>query len=204
MRPLACALALSLLSCGGSDPGPGNGTTTVHGSTGGASIVSAADAQAFVLAGSGSAPDGVIVLISDKAGVCAAAAADHFLPNSGRLALVLYPVQGAVAPGSYAIGSGGNGSASSPFGVFAFLLARDGTCSQNNELGGRAFSGSITLSSIGASGVAGTFTLTMGPLSSQSGSDAVTGTFSAGGCALGSVAMQHLFDDGGDMNGCGQ
>ncbi len=124
-----------------------------------ASLAAVAEAAAFVHGPSGS-PDGVVVMLSNQAGLCTSAKAGKALHGSTLFTAFVYPVGGSVF-GTHAIGSGGDGSGSSPYGVDAALIEMDASCQWDNLPGGRAQTGSIHFDAIGAGRVAGSFSLTM-------------------------------------------
>jgi hypothetical protein len=109
-------------------------------------------------------PTSPFVLITSYAGVCASltASANNVKANSSGL---LFDFTKAVAAGVY----------NAPADVDVQYTAYDSTC--NSPYGESAASGTVTITSVSASDVVGTFNLVMGT------SDTITGSFTAATCA---------------------
>jgi hypothetical protein len=157
-------------STGGSSGAPTttNGTATLSGSVQGHTF-SPADAAAGI---SGME---VAVYISNHSGICADQTGQNVNePNDERIQLTLNNLESgndvALTTGTYTVGSGTTGLnvAVGQFGV------RDATCAPSFET--MVTAGTVTLSSLTTSMVAGTYSLNFG-------SDQVTGSFSASDCA---------------------
>jgi hypothetical protein len=169
---LGIACTAALLACGGgSSSNPA--AAAVSGTLGG-EPVAATDAIALQGPSSGLAPYSAWIILTNLPGFCAVEQGHHNPPNAQELTLEVFEYVGALGPGTYGIGS-----SSSQLGEAAFS-ATDASCNPtaaSASLGvGLAASGTITLSSVSATEITGSFDLTFSP------SNHITGTFSAPVC----------------------
>jgi hypothetical protein len=143
----------------------------VSGTIGGDSVV-ATDAIALQGPSSGLIPNSAEIILTNLSSFCAVEQGHHNPPNAQELTLSVFEYVGSLGPGTYGIGS-----SSSELGEATFS-ATDTNCNPTAASAGvgLATSGTITLSSVSATEIAGSFDLTF------SGGDHLTGTFSAPVC----------------------
>jgi hypothetical protein len=166
---------LTALACGGT-PGAG-GTATVVGTVGGMEVP-ATDAIAIVgpLVDTfgGFTQPGVAVVISNKSDLCSVVESNANPPNSAELILIV-GTPGAVAPGTYPTLTTAPPSETTNNALVTYEVA-DAACHVKMPHGSR--SGTVVLSTVSSTTVAGSFDVTL-----DSG-DKLSGTFRAPVCGM--------------------
>jgi hypothetical protein len=168
----ACAVCIpaTVAACSSSSSGSsfGPGDATVSGTIQGATVPASDVVGLYYVAtfdgGVSQAQAGVIV--TNVANACGVLQAHGNPPNATSLELVVSALGSSVATGNYAIVPQG-------YGASASYATVDGNCNPSFVDG--ATGGSITLTTVSGSTIAGTFDLTFG-------SDHLTGSFSAPIC----------------------
>jgi len=159
------SILAALPACSSSSGGGGNGTASVTGTIQGATVP-AGDAVGLDSVASGSSEAAVGAIITNVASACSVLQDHGNPPGATALVVAVSAMGGSVATGTYSIVSQG-------FGATASYTTEDTTC--NTSFSENASSGSVTLTTVSGSTVAGTFDVTFG-------SDHLTGSFSAPIC----------------------
>ena len=190
-------VAAALVACGGSTAsGGGGGTGTVSGAVSGTSFTPVSAFAAFQAAGSSTncevSPDGgsvctassssgqalLIALTNQAAGSCSALVADitskqePSIANLDALALIVANEAADLTPGTYPVVTTGNPTSGS-LGEFQTTTATCGVGVSQQSTGG-----SVTLTSVSASAVAGSYSVTFGT------EGTLSGTFNVDICAI--------------------
>ncbi len=160
------SILAALPACSSSSGGGGDGTASVTGTIQGAAIP-ASDAVGLSSVASGSSEAAVGAIITNIASACSVLQDHGNPPSATALVVAVSAMGGSVATGTYGIVSQG-------FGATASYATEDATC--NTSFSESASSGSVTLTTVSGSTVAGTFDLTFG-------GDHLTGSFSAPVCS---------------------
>lgn len=174
------ALAIASTACGGSSGSSGStGSGTVSGSAGGLSIPSVVDARSFYSpsanCGASNGSPGVsfiLVGLSSKSNSCDVVNTRKVIPSETDLTLTLLqtwvsttatpPTSNPVlAAGTYSIGNTANDANGFSTHVGATLNFVDATCSNAGAKTLAATAGTITLTSVSAAGIKGSYTLTI-------------------------------------------
>jgi hypothetical protein len=121
----------------------------------------------------GKSESAVGVIVTNIAGACSALQTHDNPANAITLTIEVTAAGTRVAPGAYSVVPSG-------FGASAGYAADDSNC--NETASARASSGTVTLTTVTASQVTGSFSLTF------DGTDMVTGTFSAPICTYSNEA----------------
>jgi hypothetical protein len=181
-RSIAC-LAISVsTACGGS--ASGGGSATANGSAGGISIGTVAEAVSITYNGpdcsnASQQQNGVAILLYSTGGHCAAVQAGSTQPQGNALGLVVENVASSspsgIGPGTYNVQLVSNPLA---LGV-VYVLGANGSCT-NFFLSG---SGTITLTSVSGSGMAGSYNLTFVDRQGNP-NGAISGNFTTSNCAI--------------------
>jgi hypothetical protein len=159
------AVAIAAAACSSSSGG-GTGTASVTGTIQGAAVP-ASDTVGLSSVASGGSEAAVGAIITNIAGACGVLQSHGNPPSATALIVAVTAMGGSVATGTYGVVSQG-------FGASASYATEDTSC--NTSFSENASSGSVTLTTVSASTVAGTFDLTFG-------SDHLTGSFSAPICS---------------------
>ena len=175
---LSAVCALGIVACGGATSGPGGGSSTVNGTVAGGQKVPTNDAIGVVstqtqTVGTSTVTTALVgVAITNKANVCEIAQAHHVPANATILSLSVTKPGNAIAPGTYTLGSNG---LSNTFVGAEYTQYGASCATSHDELGA---TGTITLTTVSASAVQGTFDVTM------ANGDHLTGSFDAPVCSL--------------------
>jgi hypothetical protein len=168
MASMAAAVSIgaTVAACSSSSGGAGSGTASVTGTIQGAAVP-ASDAVGLSSVASGGSEAAVGAIITNVASACTVLQDHGNPPGATALIVAVSAMGGSVATGTYAVVTQG-------FGATASYATQDATC--NTSFSENASGGSVTLTTVSGSTVAGTFDLTFG-------SDHLTGSFSAPICS---------------------
>jgi hypothetical protein len=175
---MAATISIAAVAACSSSSGGSSGTASVTGTIQGAAVPSS-DAVGLSSVASGGSEAAVGAIITNIAGACGVLQSHGNPPSATALIVAVTAMGGAVATGTYGVVAQG-------FGASASYATDDMSC--NTSFSEGASAGSVTLTVVSGSTVAGTFDLTFG-------SDHLTGSFSAPVCS-------YTTADGGATTAC--